>query len=324
MQLFWMIAALLSAIIVWIVMPCWIFVLKKYAYLQPIREDGPSLHHVKFGTPAMAGVVIWLVWCWVSYFISYAPNALTVGLLYTATAFFLLGLYDDLLKVLKKNSYALSAKKKLFIQIAISLLLLLFLKYMGWYNSIMTHKLPFFGVLRFYDIIGISLWVFVLVASSNAINLLDGLDGLASGVSASILCGLLFCSFTSASYELNGLMLILIATILSFLWFNFKPASIIMGDSGSLFIGSVLGYIAFVNKLLFSYVIMSFVPIVTTLSVIIQVLYYKKTKKRFFKMAPLHHHYELLGIPETSIVLRYWIISIFFVVCGYICQIVFI
>ena len=311
---------LLGGVGTWVLLPVWINFLKSIAWFQPIRADGPEYHQTKVGTPSMGGVVIWLVWILIAYGGSYAPNGMTMGLFYLSSGYFLLGLYDDLLKIYKKNSYALKPKPKFILQCVIALAGLVWMSYMGWYATIMIQRIPYLGSVVLPGWVGIPLWIIVIVGSSNAMNLVDGLDGLASGVAMSILMGLMCCNNLSSTQELNVVIGVLLGVLMGFLWYNNKPASIMMGDCGSLFIGALLGCVAFVCKLLFVYVIMSAVLIATTLSVMVQVAYFKRTGKRFFKMAPLHHHFELLGLPETSIVMRFWIVSGMFVIIGCLCQ----
>lgn len=303
-----------------ILMPFWINVMNSVSWFQPIRSDGPKTHQSKAGTPSMGGLVFWLVWIVISFGSTHAPNGLTLGLFYLTSGFFALGLLDDMLKIYNKNSYALGAKPKFILQCLIAMAGFIIISRMGWYQTLMHQPLPYIGWVTLPMWVGVPLWVLVMVGSSNAVNLLDGLDGLATGVVSTILVGLIACNARFVTSELNDIMLILLGTLTGFLWFNHKPARIMMGDCGSLFLGSALGYMAFVCKIMLPFVVMSAVLIATTLSVVTQVIYFKRTGKRIFKMAPLHHHFELLGMSEMSIVIRFWIVSGVFVILGYLCQ----
>lgn len=319
-MMYWMTLSMVAALAVWVLMPAWINALTSSSFFQPIREDGPVQHHLKVNTPSMGGVVLWAMWSVVGFYGTYASSALLRGWFYLVFGYFLIGLYDDLLKVFHKNAYALRPKPKFLLQCAWTCLVLLWLMHMGWLSSLMIQKIPGWGGYWHMPYwIGVPLWIWVVVGSANAINLVDGLDGLASGVVVTIALGLWVCNQSPVSHELNGPLMVLWAVLISFLWFNHKPASIMMGDSGSLFLGSALAYAALASKLVFFYAIMALVPIATTCSVILQVLYYKRTQRRLFKMAPLHHHFELSGVPETTIVMRTWIVSGLCVLGAYIC-----
>lgn len=315
-----LVECLLAVLGTLVLMPVWINMMKTASWFQPIRSDGPRIHQAKVGTPSMGGVVMWLIWILIAYGSIQAPSGLTMGLFYMASGYFFLGLYDDVLKIYQKNSYALAVRPKFILQCAIALAGLYWIYHMGWYGSIVIQKVPYYGLVTLPHWVSIPLWVLVIVGSSNALNLADGLDGLATGIAVSIIIGLIACNLSVATFELNIVLGVLLGVLTGFMWYNHKPASIMMGDSGSLFLGATLGYVAFVTKILFSYVIMSFMLIIIALSVILQVAYFKRTGKRIFKMAPLHHHFELMGVPETTIVMRFWIASAIAVTLGYICQ----
>lgn len=302
-----------------------IFFMKNKQFGQVIRDDGPQSHLKKAGTPTMGGVVIIgsiliaLMIC--GNFLS-APIILT---LFTTLSLFVLGFVDDYLKVLKKNTDGISAKAKLFWQFLIASVAVWAMVYF----QVIDTKLymPFLkesviDLGYFYIIFG----AIVIVGSSNAVNLTDGLDGLAIGpiiTSAASLGVLVYASGHKeiANYlfipyienigELTVLAAAIIGAGVGFLWYNSYPAQIFMGDVGSLSLGGALGTVAVLSKNEFLFVLIGGIFVIEALSVILQVGSYKLRKKRIFKMAPIHHHFELKGWPEPKVIVRFWIISIF-------------
>jgi len=299
--------------------------MQKKQFGQVVRDDGPQSHLKKAGTPTMGGVVIIgsiILAIGISgNFFSY-PLLITLGVM---MSYFLLGLIDDYLKVLKKNSDGVSAKGKLLWQFGTALLA----TYAMLSLNVIDTKvyLPFFkeAVIDIgwaYLVFG----PFVIVGSSNAVNLTDGLDGLAIGpimtsaASLGILtyvsghtemANYLFIPYVEGSGELTVLALAVIGAGVGFLWYNSYPAQIFMGDVGSLSLGGLLGTIAVISKNEFLFVLIGGIFVIEALSVILQVGSYKLRKKRIFKMAPIHHHFELKGWKEPKVIVRFWIISIF-------------
>ncbi|CAM9883021.1 unnamed protein product [Chrysoparadoxa australica] len=300
--------------------------MKTKQFGQVVRDDGPQSHLKKAGTPTMGGVVIlgsiFLTMLLTGNFFS-KPLLIT---LFVTLSYFILGFRDDFLKVLKKNSKGVSAKGKLVWQFGTA----------GLATYAMLHfkatdtnlYLPFFkeAVIDlgwFYVVFG----SFVIVGSSNAVNLTDGLDGLAIGpimTSAASLslftyvaghteiASYLFIPYVEGSGELAVMTLAIIGAGVGFLWYNTYPAQIFMGDVGSLSLGGALGTIAVLSKNEFLFVLIGGIFVIEALSVILQVGSYKLRQKRIFKMAPIHHHFELKGWPEPKVIVRFWIISIFF------------
>jgi phospho-N-acetylmuramoyl-pentapeptide-transferase len=308
-----------------------ISILKKYQISgQPIRNDGPETHKDKTGTPTMGGVMI-IASSLISCLICCNLGSLFVLLsLFVFISFGLLGFIDDYLKIAKKNSKGISGKAKMITQIIISGIIYVIVA------NIIPEKhthiyFPFFKNL--YLDLGLLFFPFVILVvsgSSNAVNLTDGLDGLAIvpfGLSA--FCFAVIAYFVGnknyASYlhilhipgacELTVVCSSLIGSSIGFLWFNAKPAEIFMGDTGSLALGGFLGTISILTKQEVMLCIVGGVFVIETLSVIIQVTYFKITKgKRIFKMAPIHHHYEKAGLSETKVVIRFWILSLVFAI----------
>ena len=298
--------------------------MRKRQFGQSIREDGPESHKAKAGTPTMGGVFIlgavFSALLLVGNFMS-TPFVMTGCVVFS---YFLLGGLDDYLKILKKNSDGVSAKGKLLWQFATGLGISYYLVYSGVIDTklyLPFFKDTFFDLGHLYPVFA----SFVIVGSSNAVNLTDGLDGLAIGpiiTSAGALGVLaylsghaelsryLFLPYIEGVGELLVLSSALIGAGLGFLWYNSYPAQVFMGDVGSLSLGGGLGTIAVVTKNEILFVLIGGIFVIEALSVILQVFSYKTRKKRIFKMAPIHHHFELLGWNETKVIVRFWIISV--------------
>ncbi|MEW6778181.1 MAG: phospho-N-acetylmuramoyl-pentapeptide-transferase [Bdellovibrionota bacterium] len=296
---------------------------------QTIRDDGPQSHLQKAGTPTMGGVLILaaivfptILWA--------RLDALHVWLvLFVTLVFGALGFADDYLKVKKKDSKGVRPRMKLLVQGAGALAVAVYLYFMDFGTDL---AVPFFK--DFQPELGflyIPFVAFVIVGVSNAVNLTDGLDGLAIGpvittaatytllayvAGNRVYAEYLQVPFLPASAELSILCAAAVGAGLSFLWFNAHPAEVFMGDVGSLALGGMIGAVAVLTKQEVLLVLVGGVFVVETLSVIIQVAYYKRTKKRIFKMAPLHHHFELSGWPEPKVIVRFWIVSIILALAG--------
>ena len=295
---------------------------------QPIREDGPSWHiEMKRGTPTMGGVIILgaliistLLWADLS-------NVYIWIVLYITFGFGLIGFIDDYLKVSKNNHKGLSGRLKLIFQFSIVIAATI------WIYMISDKALQ--GILAFpfaknYTIyLGIVLWCIftslVVVGSSNAVNLTDGLDGLAIvpiiiaagvfGIIAYLVGNTIFSNYLNLFYvEGSGELIILCSSLvgagIGFLWFNAPPASVFMGDTGSLSTGAALGIISVIIKHEIVLAIVGGLFVLEAVSVIVQVLSFQLTGKRIFKMAPLHHHFEKKGWSESTVVVRFWIIAV--------------
>jgi phospho-N-acetylmuramoyl-pentapeptide-transferase len=301
-----------------------IALMKLRQFGQSIREDGPESHKKKKGTPTFGGVFIIgsaLIACAVSGNFLSIPFCIT---LFVMLSYFALGWLDDYLKVLLKNSKGVSARQKLVWQFVTAGLAAFAMIY--WNVTDTQFYLPFLKDA----VIDLGWWYvpfasLVIVGTSNAVNLTDGLDGLAIGpviISASTL-GML--GYVAGHSELAQYLLIpyipdvgeilvlagaLVGAGAGFLWYNSYPAEIFMGDVGSLSLGGVLGTMAVLTKNEILFVIIGGIFVIEAISVILQVASYKTTKKRIFKMAPIHHHFELSGWPETKVIVRFWIISL--------------
>jgi len=310
--------------------PIVIRLLKKNQIGQEIRPEGPQSHYAKKGTPSMGGILI--------IGATLIPTLLwgNLGNMYVwlgmASMFFfgLIGFMDDYLKIKKKRSLGLIVRNKLLLQVLLAViigLVIIFLGLSGKFNlhlffPIMKNWVPYLG--WFY----LPWIVFILIGSSNAVNLADGLDGLAIGltlISAGALTALTYiaghANFSTylnlarvpLAAELTVFAGALTGACLGFLWFNSHPAQVFMGDVGALSLGGTLAIIALLIKQEFLLFTVAGVFILEALSVLIQVTYFKLSKgKRLFRMAPLHHHFELLGWPEDKIVVRFWVLGIIF------------
>ncbi len=332
-------ATLTSLIISFMVGPTMIRKLTQYKVGQSVRDDGPQTHLIKAGTPTMGGALILvsiglstLLWADLS-------NRFVWVLLVTTLGFGAIGWVDDYRKVVHRNPKGLSAKAKYFWQSLIGFGVAVFIYQTAASPAETSLIIPFFktfslplGMVSF-----VVLAYLVIVGSSNAVNLTDGLDGLAIlptvmvaaalGLFAYVAGNLNFSGYLGVPYVAGaGELMIFCAAMagagLGFLWFNAYPAEVFMGDVGALALGAALGALAVIIRQEIVLFIMGGVFVVETVSVAMQVLYYKYTKrktgigKRIFLMAPLHHHYEQKGWKETQVVVRFWIITMMLVLVG--------
>ena len=305
-----------------------IALMKLKQFGQSIREEGPESHKKKKGTPTFGGVFILgsaFIACLVcGNFVSF-PFLIT---LFVTISYFFLGGLDDYLKVLKKNSKGVTARQKLAWQFATALIAsFVMIKFEVTDSQIYV---PFLKGA----VIDIGWWyvpfaAFVIVGSSNALNLTDGLDGLAIGSTITSAATLGLLAYLAGHVELSnylliphvpdvGELLVLVAALIGagvgFLWYNAYPAEIFMGDVGSLSLGGCLGTIAVLTKNELLFVLIGGIFVIEAMSVILQVASFKLRGKRIFKMAPIHHHFELKGWPETKVIVRFWIVSLVFAI----------
>jgi phospho-N-acetylmuramoyl-pentapeptide-transferase len=290
---------------------------------QPIRDDGPQSHHIKKGTPTMGGVVVVLAVLVTTLLLANLTNFYVWITLFVTAAFGALGFIDDYRKVRAGNSRGVSARSKLLWQFGAALAAMIALKLWGFPSHL---SVPLFKNV----VIDLGWWfvpfgALVIVSASNAVNLTDGLDGLVIGpmITVSITYGIfvylggnariadyLQIPHVVGSADLAIFMAALTASGLGFLWYNAFPAQVFMGDVGALALGAAIGVVAIIAKQELLLVVAGGIFVVEALSVILQVASFKLTGKRIFRMAPLHHHFELMGISEPKIIVRFWIISI--------------
>ncbi len=313
--------------------------LRKLKAHQSLRDksevgDLAALHEKKKETPTMGGLMIYFS-VTISTILWAQPNIYVFCALFVYTALTILGFWDDYTKITKKNSAGVSSKQKLFYQTLVAALVLLVLL---WYPETGMKMREFWVPFVKGPLINIVpipvLFVFIffiLVGSSNAINLTDGVDGLAIGCTISValvyaimayaagnirIAEYLFISYVPGVGELSIICGSLVGSGLAFLWYNSHPAEVFMGDTGSLALGGLIGVIAFMVHQPLTLVIVGGIFVMEALSVIIQVGSFKSRGKRVFKMAPIHHHFELKGWPESKVVIRFWILSLAFAIIG--------
>ncbi|MDD3056291.1 MAG: phospho-N-acetylmuramoyl-pentapeptide-transferase [Aliarcobacter sp.] len=290
---------------------------------QPIYEHAPQAHQSKAGTPTMGGIVFIFATLIATLLTAKLSNIYVLGGLLTLILFSFIGMQDDYSKISKeKNSAGLSAKAKLLLQFICAFIIGFILYYFSHTTELYTpfYKLPLFDM----GVFSIILWMLVIVASSNAVNLTDGLDGLATVpsimafVSLSILVYVTGHAIFSSYLLLPNIQIVgelavmgsaICGALIAFLWFNSHPAEVFMGDSGSLPLGAFMGYMAIVAKSELLLLAIGFIFVLETVSVILQVGSYKLRQKRVFLMAPIHHHFEQKGWKENKIIVRFWIIS---------------
>ncbi len=294
--------------------PKFIEFLRKREFGQQIREDGPEGHHVKAGTPTMGGVVIFLAVA-VSFLILTNFEWRSVGVFAAAIACALLGFADDYIKLVRRRSLGLRARTKLGVTIAISLGL--------WYIARYQAHLPPTLMLRVVDYhidLGplYPLLIYLVVAgTTSAVNLTDGLDGLAAGCAAIVLLAYIGITFLAGDADMAMLSGALVGACIGFLWFNAFPATVFMGDTGSLGLGGAIAGLAVMTKTEVLLILLGGIFVIEALSVVIQVFSFQATRKRVFLMAPIHHHFELKAWSETKIILRFWIVASIFSAIGF-------
>jgi len=326
-------ACLTALVISFVVGPAMIRKLAAYKIGQAVRSDGPQTHLTKAGTPTMGGalilvsiIVTTLLWADLSNRYVWVVLAVTFG-------FGMVGWIDDYRKVVHRNPKGLSAKAKFFWQSVLGVAAAMILAFSATLPAQTDFIVPFFKTIAYpLGVIGfITMTYLVIVGTSNAVNLTDGLDGLAImptvmvgaalGVFAYVSGHSVFSKYLAFPYipgagELTVFCAALAGAGLAFLWFNAYPAEVFMGDVGALALGAALGTIAVIVRQEIVLLIMGGVFVVETLSVMLQVASFKLTGKRVFRMAPLHHHYELKGWKENQVVVRFWIITMMLVLVG--------
>lgn len=285
--------------------------MEKKQFRQYVREEGPQSHLKKTGTPSMGGTAIisaTVIIALIAAACSGRLNIEVLGVLAAMILFGIVGFVDDYEKAIKKNNLGLSPKQKIIMQLVFSAAFGVFAMYFSGGGMIGATEIwiPVFDVTFDLGIFYIPFVMFVMIAFSNSVNLTDGLDGLASGITAMVA---FFVLIAGCSFGFTGIPMVFGAVsgaCLGFLMFNKNPARIFMGDTGSMALGGVLAAGALMMKIEFLLAIAGLVYVAEALSVIIQVTYFKKTRKRIFKMAPLHHHFELCGMSEKKVVIMFW------------------
>ncbi|MBE6111971.1 MAG: phospho-N-acetylmuramoyl-pentapeptide-transferase [Peptococcaceae bacterium] len=288
-----------------IIGPVLIPALRRLKFGQSVRSDGPQSHLQKQGTPTMGGVMFFFSFILGTVFLA-GTSSLAWFMLICALGFGLIGFVDDYIKIVKKRSLGLTAKQKLLAQMVFSVVLALAADYIGISTAVMIPLLGWnveLGVIYYFFV------VFLLVGTTNAVNLTDGLDGLASGVTLIVALGYILIGWLSSNPSVMVFSAVLMGSCLGFLVFNHHPAKVFMGDTGSLALGGAVAALAIVTKTELLLPLIGIIYVAETVSDIIQVAVYKKKKVRVFKMAPLHHHFELCGWSEWKVVRVFWAVT---------------
>jgi phospho-N-acetylmuramoyl-pentapeptide-transferase len=302
-----LIAGTASLLLCLFLSPKFIEFLRARAFGQNIREEGPAGHKTKAGTPTMGGIIIMLAFG-IPFVILSTRDWRSIGVLGAALACALLGFADDYTKIVKRRSLGLRARTKLIVTILISL----------WLWWVAHEKLHLESAVRFRFVdVNIDLGPFypvfiylVVAGTTTAVNFADGLDGLAAGCAAIVLLAYIGITYiTNGELQLTILAACLVGACIAFLWFNSFPASIFMGDTGSLALGGAIAGMAVVTQTEVILILLGGVFVIEVLSVVIQVVSFRTFRKRVFLMTPIHHHFELAGWSETKIILRFWIVA---------------
>lgn len=301
-----LIAGTASLLICIFLSPKFISFLRAREFGQNIREEGPEGHHSKAGTPTMGGIIIFTAIA-IPFLLLTDLDWRAIGVFGAAVACALLGFADDYTKLIKKRSLGLRGRTKLIVTLLIAIAL--------WLVATRLGDLPDTLNLRIVDAtidLGYLYPFFiylVLAGTTSAVNLTDGLDGLAAGCAAIVLLAYIAITFTTEQLGLSLVAGCLVGACVGFLWFNSFPASIFMGDTGSLGLGGAIAAMAVMTKTEVLLIILGGIFVIEALSVMIQVFAFQTFRKRVFLMAPIHHHFELQAWSETKIILRFWIVA---------------
>ncbi len=309
-------AGIMSFAVALLLGPLTIGILRRIKAGQSIRKEGPKSHAVKAGTPTMGGVVILLGATVATLFFAEPMSADALYLLLAFIGFALIGLGDDFIKVVAKRSLGLKARHKLIAQVVISLLVAV---YALNASPLGPHiMIPFASnVLALPPLLFVAISLVTIIGSANAVNITDGLDGLAAGSTAISAAVMSAISFGLGHPDAAVFAAALSGACLGFSWYNAHPAQVIMGDTGSLALGGALGTLAVLTGTHLVLLIVGGLFVIETLSVMLQVTYFRLTHgKRIFRMSPIHHHFELSGWAEPQIVTRFWVVALLLGLAG--------
>jgi phospho-N-acetylmuramoyl-pentapeptide-transferase len=287
--------------------PRFIEFLRAKEFGQHIREEGPAGHHGKAGTPTLGGLAIFLSIC-VPFLILSDYRAASVAVLGTMLAMAALGFVDDVIKLRRRRSLGVSGRTKLLVQALTAIAL--WITVTEWVGQTDALRLRVVDASIDLGLLYPVLIFLVLAGATNGVNLTDGLDGLAAGC-----CAIVFLTFTAMTFITTGeedlalLCACLVGACVGFLWFNSFPASVFMGDTGALGLGGAIAALAVLTKTEILLIVIGGIFVIEALSVAIQVVAFQRFRTRVFLMAPIHHHFELLGWSETKIILRFWIVA---------------
>jgi len=311
-------AFILTFLLALVAGPIFIPVLRRLKLGQTVRDDGPSTHLKKSGTPIMGGVIFIIPITLVSIYFSLKQHSDIIPLVIVTLGFGAIGFIDDFIKVVMKRKDGLFWDQKMFGLLIVAATFTIYAVKTDILNSEII--VPFMGMEY---TVSIPMWafvpftIFVLLAITNAVNLTDGVDGLAAGVTLIVMVFFTIIAMTRGEWDyLKIFSSIAAGGCLGFLAFNVYPAKVFMGDTGSLALGGVVGAISILMKMPWIILVAGLIYVIEALSVIIQVAYFKRTRKRVFKMAPIHHHFELSGWKETKVVLVFWGITVICCIIG--------
>lgn len=307
-------AIMISFVLGVILCPIIIPILHKMKYGQTEREDGPESHLKKQGTPTMGGIVILAAFVLASFFFL-KDNYDGLAVVLVTVGYGIIGFIDDYIKVVKKRSLGLKPMQKIIGQMVITLLFIWYIYFSGIGTEIL---IPFTsGMTLQLGYVYIPFLIVAMLGTVNGVNLTDGLDGLAGGVTLIVAVFFMLAAW-GANSTIVPICGAVMGALLAFLIFNAYPAKVFMGDTGSLALGGFVASVAFLLKMPIFIVIVGFIYLLESVSVMIQVLYFKKTGgKRFFKMAPIHHHFELCGWSETKVVTVFYITTAMLCLIGF-------
>jgi len=315
-----LITAAISIILGLVFTPVLIPFLRRLKFGQSIREEGPSWHRVKSGTPTMGGIAIIAAAILAPLAVMLIKGTLRYDLLLlllTALLYGFVGFVDDFIKVVKKRNLGLSARSKFLSQLLVAICSTLSLNYLGYLNGELL--IPFMSAPVDIGLWIVPLTVLVQLSVVNSVNLTDGLDGLAASVTLIVSLFFTICALAFSQMSAGMCMAAVGGACLAFLVFNAHPAKVFMGDTGSLFLGGAVAVCASVLQMPLILIIAGGIYLIETLSVILQVASFKLTGKRIFKMSPLHHHFEMCGYSEVKIVLLFSLTTLILCIIGYVC-----
>ena len=309
-----LIAGMAALLIAMFLGPKFVDFLRRNEFGQQIREEGPEQHHAKAGTPTMGGLVIFCAIA-VPYLILSDYSTAGLAVFGTALAMAGVGFADDLMKLRKNRSLGLPARVKLGLQLIIAIGLWLMATEVVGIDEVLLFRIadisidigPFYVILVFL----------VLAEATNGVNLTDGLDGLAAGCVTIVMLSYVAMTFITGQLDLALLASCIVGACVGFLWFNSFPASVFMGDTGSLGLGGAIAGMAVMTKTEVLLIVIGGIFVLEALSVAVQVFAFKTFRKRVFLMTPIHHHFELMAWSETKIIIRFWIVAAIFAAIGF-------
>ncbi len=299
--------AMISFLIVIILGPIFIPMLTKFKFGQTVRDDGPKTHLQKNGTPTMGGVLIIIAILITGLTRSNISSDMVIGLI-CVVGFGFVGFVDDFIIIKMKRSLGLKPWQKIVMQVALAL----YVSYYQYSSSPSATQLiiPFTDAVINLGPLYVPIMTFMIVGIVNAVNLTDGLDGLASGVTLIVATFFMIFATSISNTDVAVLAAATVGACIGFLGFNAYPAKIFMGDTGSMALGGAVTAFAILTNSMLLFVLVGGIYFAEAISVMLQVTYYKLTKKRIFKMAPIHHHFEQCGWPETKVVFTFWIVTV--------------